>query len=96
MLLTIICPIWRISLSLQSQTESELGIFTTQKKLGMPKCGIVFCLVLLLDGCSTPLKSDRSLVQNESPAPVELPMVLALPNYPLSVQDRPTTDGAAY
>ncbi len=33
---------------------------------------------------------------SELPMVPELPMVLALPNYPLSLQDRPTSDGAAY
>ena len=66
---------------------------------------MVFCLVLLVQACSTQLKpqtnSINSLAQNSLEGPAlavvpELPMVLALPNYPLSVQDRATTDGAAY
>ena len=57
---------------------------------------VVFCLVLLAGACSTQLKTENSVALNDSPTPTALPMVLALPNYPLSVQDRATTDGAAY
>ena len=63
---------------------------------------IGFCLVLLVSACSTqpgtlnnPVALDSTLAPAAEMLPI-LPMVLALPNYPLSVQDRPTTDGAAY
>ena len=63
---------------------------------------MVFCFVLLAGACSTQLKPQtHSVAQNSVEDPAlsiapQLPMVLALPNYPLSVQDRATTDGAAY
>ena len=62
----------------------------------MPQRVIVFCWVLLASACSTPLKTQNPATLDIPPAPIVLPMVLALPNYPLSLQDRATTDGAAY
>jgi tetratricopeptide (TPR) repeat protein len=56
---------------------------------------IVLCAVLLAGACSTALKTQNSSAPIAAPAKA-LPLVLALPNYPLSMQDRPTTDGQAY
>ena len=83
-----------ISRSLQIQTKSRAS--DTAINLRMPQRCIVLCWVLLASACSTPLKTENSVAIEGSPAPKELPMVLALPNYPLSLQDRATTDGNAY
>lgn len=49
--------------------------------------------LLCLSACSSVVEKPAT---DASPAPVALPLVLAMPNYPLSVQDRPTTDGKQY
>lgn len=77
--------IWPTSRSLQSRTE-----------LGMSQRVVFFCWVLLVSACSTPLKTQSPVLPGNPPAPTGLPLVLALPNYPLSLQDRATTDGLAY
>ena len=49
--------------------------------------------LLCLSACS--YVAEKS--QNPAlPTPVALPLVLVMPNYPLSVQDRPTTDGKRF
>lgn len=56
----------------------------------------VLCWVLLAGACSTSVTTQKNMAVSPPASVSALPLVLALPNYPLSVRDRPTTDGTAY
>ncbi len=54
------------------------------------------CVVLLATACSTTLKTPAANQAKSGAAVLPIPMVFALPNYPLSVTDRATTDGLSF
>ena len=66
-----------------------------QTELKIQRRFIVLCWALLAGACSTSISTQNKGVSLPAPVPA-LPLVLALPNYPLSLQDRPTSDGNAY
>jgi tetratricopeptide (TPR) repeat protein len=57
---------------------------------------IAIALVLLTTGCSTALKTSVDARAIPQTTTLSLPMVFALPNYPLSITDRATTNGLQY
>lgn len=82
---------------MQIQIKAALNTARVQNSvLNLSRC-FVFCIALLVGACAvTPLNTDRLASEATAKSQTELPMVLALPNYPLSLQDRPTTDGSSY